>query len=95
VQLVAGAVADLAGNTNAAASSIFTIDRLGPVGLLADPAPASTIAADPGYVEIQWLDIGLAGLDSASFGTAGVTRDWCEHRPRAGFGRRVGPLLVQ
>jgi hypothetical protein len=73
VQLIAGAVADLAGNINAAATFSFVIDRLGPVGMLNDPAAGSTISVDPGYVEIQWLDIGLAGLDTTSFDTDDVT----------------------
>jgi hypothetical protein len=73
VQLIAGAAADLAGNINAAATFSFVIDRLGPVGMLNDPAAGSTISDDPGYVEIQWLDIGLAGLDTTSFDTDDVT----------------------
>jgi YD repeat-containing protein len=73
VQIVAGAVADLAGNTNAAAVFSFVIDHQGPIGMLIDPAPGSTISVDVGYVEIQWLDLGLAGLDHASFGTGDVT----------------------
>src|SRR5262249_49571328 len=50
-----------------------TVDNLPPSGALTVPAPNSTVTVEPGFVDVQWNDTGLAGLDPASFGTGDVT----------------------
>jgi uncharacterized protein YbdZ (MbtH family) len=73
VTIVAGQVADQAGNTNAAGQATFTLDRQPPHGVLVAPAPGSLAAQDLEYVEIQWTDAGPAGLHETTFDTADVT----------------------
>ena len=77
-----GAVGDVAGNTNAAGSDSFFVDTLGPVGELV--APGAVTDVDLGYVDIQWDDIGPAGLDLASIDAddvmiPGVTFETAQH----------------
>jgi hypothetical protein len=66
VTLLADAVSDLAGNRNLAVAATFSLDTTPPVGQLVTPAPGLLTKEDLGYVEIQWSDIGLAGLDLSS-----------------------------
>ncbi len=50
-----------------------TLDTQPPAGALLAPAADSTTNQDLGYVDIQWTDAGLAGLDSATFDKGDVT----------------------
>ena len=63
--------------TNAAGSTIasqtITIDNQPPVGVLVNPAPGSTTGQDLGYVDVQWTDVGLAGIDPTTFGAGNIT----------------------
>ncbi len=63
--------------TNAAGSTIasqtITIDNQPPVGMLVNPAPGSTTGQDLGYVDVQWTDVGLAGIDPTTFGAGNIT----------------------
>ena len=63
--------------TNAAGSTIasqtITIDDQPPAGVLVNPAPGSTTGQDLGYVDVQWTDAGLAGIDPTTFGAANIT----------------------
>src|SRR6185503_12413883 len=72
VARVAGAVADRAGNTNLAGTASFVLDTHGPTGSLVAPAPGSTINQDSGHADIQWTDVGPAGLDTSSFGVGDI-----------------------
>jgi len=73
VRRTAGAVADRAGNVSSAGSDSFVLDTLPPSGALASPAIGALTNLDAGFVEVQWTDAGLAGLDPASFGASDVT----------------------
>ncbi len=73
VNVVADAVADLAGNRNAATTATFTLDTQQPTGALLAPTAGSVTSQDLGYVDIQWTDTGLAGLDPATFDKGDVT----------------------
>ncbi len=73
ISRVDGAVLDQAGNATAAGTDSFMLDSQPPVGSLASPAPAATIVSDPGYVDVQWGDDGLAGLDTTSMDAGDVT----------------------
>ena len=80
-----GAVQDLAGNFSDPSSASFDLDAEGAQGTLLSPVPNSTINQDQGYVDIQWTDRGLAGIDETSFDTAdisvgGVSIDRVEER---------------
>ena len=73
VGIVPASVKDLAGNVNAGSQHAFTLDSLGATGTLVNPTPLRSTTSDTGYVDVQWADRGLAGLDSTSFGTDDVT----------------------
>ncbi len=73
VHVLADAVSDLAGNRNAAVTATFTLDTQQPTGALIAPAAGSLTNQDLGYVDIQWTDSGLAGLDPATFDINDVT----------------------
>ncbi|MHB8956711.1 MAG: putative Ig domain-containing protein [Pirellulaceae bacterium] len=73
INVVADAVSDRAGNRNAATMATFTLDIQQPTGTLVTPIAGSLINQDSGYVDIQWTDAGLAGLDSTTFDIADVT----------------------
>jgi hypothetical protein len=49
------------------------LDLTRPTGALKAPAPNAVTTLDRGYVDVQWTDTGLAGLDTASFGASDVT----------------------
>ena len=63
--------------TNATGSTIasqtITIDNQPPAGVLVTPAPGSTTGQDLGYVDVQWTDVGLAGIDPTTFGAGNIT----------------------
>ena len=44
------------------------LDTQAPSGSLVAPLPDSLLNQDPGHVDIQWTDLGPAGLDPATFG---------------------------
>jgi subtilase family serine protease len=60
-----------------------TLDQERPWGVLLYPGTGSVVLEDPGYVELQWFDMGAAGLDVTTFGLSdiavtGVTIDRIE-----------------
>ncbi len=63
--------------TNAAGTTVstqaITVDSQIPTGALVSPAPGSTIAIDPGYVDVQWTAPGSAAIDTTAFDTNDVT----------------------
>ena len=63
--------------TNAQGSTIasrtITVDTQPPTGTLVNPPPGTTTSSDLGYVDVQWTDPGVAGINSATFGTGNVT----------------------
>jgi hypothetical protein len=63
--------------TNAQGSSVasqtITVDTQAPTGALVTPMPNATTNGDLGYVDIQWTDHGVAGIDPTTFGTGNVT----------------------
>ncbi len=73
VMFAAGTVADLAGNESETSSHSFTVDRQGPSGALVTPSPGSTTSTDLGYVDVQWTDVGTAGVDPISIDKSDVT----------------------
>ncbi|WP_372899257.1 Ig-like domain-containing protein, partial [Stieleria sp.] len=73
VTFVAGQVADLAGNVNAAGSSSFTLDTQPPTPALISPTPRSTVSDQPGYFDVRWTDLGLAEIDYGTVGTDDLT----------------------
>ncbi len=73
VSMVAGSVADLVGNLSAESQQSFTLDSLGATGELIHPVPLDLTTADKGYVEVQWTDRGVAGIDVTTYGSDDVT----------------------
>ena len=55
------------------ADRTIVLDTLPPVSTLVTPAADSVIVDDPGYVDIHWVEEGLAGLDLASLNIEDVT----------------------
>ncbi len=53
----------------------MTLDHESPWGQLVYPIPESTIGNDEGFVEVEWVDQGDAGLDADSFGPNDITID--------------------
>ena len=73
IEFAEGAVSDRAGNASGAASDSFSRDTAGPAAALFLPAPGAIVEDDYGYVEIDWTDAGLAGVDPLSFGIDDIT----------------------
>ena len=77
VNLVEGANLVRIQATNAQGSTIatrtITVDTQHPTGLLVNPALNSTPKQDLGYVDIQWTDPGVAGIDPSTFGPGNIT----------------------
>lgn len=61
-------IVDLGGNPLATSSLSLGIDGVGPTPHISIPAPGAEVEDDPGYVEIQWLDAGPAGIDESTLG---------------------------
>ena len=61
-----GAAADYAGNVSDPVMVNFSLDSRGPAATLVDPAPATKLKTDVGYVDIAWADAGESGFDLAS-----------------------------
>ncbi|HND55997.1 MAG TPA: Ig-like domain-containing protein, partial [Pirellulaceae bacterium] len=54
-------------------SKTLVIDSQKPTGSLVAPAPGAVTNVDLGYVEIQWTDVGAAGLNASTFGIGDIT----------------------
>lgn len=61
------------GSGTSTATTNVVHDDLSPDAALVSPVAGSTITTDPGFVDIQWHDVGAAGLDPASFSATNVT----------------------
>ena len=55
------------------ASLAVVFDVGAPIGGLVTPMAGSTVDVDARYVEVQWSDLGAAGLDSATFDTDDIS----------------------
>lgn len=57
----------------ATATRTISLDAQPPEAALITPTPQATIQDDLGYVELQWTDTGVAGLDESTFGPDDVS----------------------
>ncbi len=73
----------------------ITLDTQPPTGALIAPAAGSLTNQDLGYVDIQWTDSGLAGLDPATFDINDVTITGVAVDHVGDHRRRRGPVLVR
>ena len=73
VQLNAGQVHDIAGNTNPGSTHSFTLNTQLPIGTLVTPAAGSLTNEDRGFVDIQWTTNGPEDIDPATFDKYDIT----------------------